>query len=271
MHGAGNDFILINNNPGHISGEENSLIRTLCHRHLGIGADGLMLIDFEDHKNFNLRYFNADGNESTMCGNGARCAVYFVHQEFPGTDQFSFKIAGNTYQAEIVGKERIRLEWNFYPEIKHANELRKIISEEYTAGLWIDSGVPHLVLDYPESLDNLDVSHWGPFFRKHPFFAPQGTNVNFISEQGDYLQIRTYERGVEAETMACGTGVLAAAVACRYWKKREFPIRFKAWGGTLEVGKMEDSGNLWLEGPVKKVFSGEILIDQLSGKIPDIQ
>jgi len=262
MHGAGNDFILINNNPAYFSGSETVFIRHLCHRQLGIGADGFMLIKFDDHENFHLRYFNANGKESTMCGNGARCAVYFMYLNFPEIKHFTFRIAGVKYQAEVLGNERIKLEWNFYPEIKNAPELRKIIPTEFSHALFIDSGVPHLILLHPEPLENINLSHWGPFFRNHPFFAPSGTNVNVIYFKNEYLEIRTYERGVEAETLACGTGVLAAAVAVRYWEKAKFPIQFNARGGTLQVGKMPDNDNLWLEGPVKLVYSGEFHLDE---------
>lgn len=261
MHGAGNDFILINNNPDYFSGNETVFIRHLCQRHLGIGADGFMLIKFDDHQSFHLRYFNANGEESTMCGNGARCAVYFMHLNFPETQHFTFRIAGVKYQAEVLGNERIKLEWNFYPEIKNVPELQKIIPTEFSHALFVDSGVPHLILLHPDSLENINLSHWGPFFRNHPFFAPSGTNVNFISFKKKYLEIRTYERGVEAETLACGTGVLAAAVAVHSWEKAKFPIQFNSRGGTLEVGKTPDSDNLWLEGPVKLVYTGEFHLD----------
>lgn len=262
MHGAGNDFILINNNSGYFSGDETGLVAQLCHRQLGIGSDGLMLINFEDGGSFQLRYFNADGKESTMCGNGARCAVYFMHLNFPKIHNFSFRIADMNFQAEVVGQERIKLEWSFYPEIKNAAELQKIIPPEFSHGLFVDSGVPHLVLAHPESVEHLNLLHWGPFFRNHPFFAPSGTNVNFICFREQQLEIRTYERGVEAETLACGTGVLAAAVAARYWEKIVFPITVKSKGGILEVGKMPESDNLWLEGPVKLVYAGEFNLDQ---------
>ena len=199
MHGAGNDFILINNNSDCFSGDETAFISQLCHRHLGIGSDGLMLIKFKDGGNFHLRYFNADGTESTMCGNGARCAVYFMHLSFPKIQYFTFWIADVKYQAEVVGHQRIKLEWSFYPEIKNVAEIQNIIPVEFSHGLFVDSGVPHLVLVHPDSVDHLNVLHWGPFFRNHPFFAPSGTNVNFICLKDEQLVIRTYERGVEAE------------------------------------------------------------------------
>jgi diaminopimelate epimerase len=261
MHGAGNDFILIDNNPRVFSGDETELIRYLCHRQLGIGGDGLMLIDFENPQNFNLRYFNADGKESTMCGNGARCAVYFVHLLHPEILNFTFRISEVEYRAEVLESEQIRLEWNFYPQIKDAPGLQKIIGTEFSRALWVDSGVPHLVLLYPDSVDHINVSHWGPFFRNHPFFAPSGTNVNFVSFKNEHLEIRSYERGVEAETLACGTGVLAAAVALQFWKKAKLPLQFFARGGKLRVGKRSGSDNLWLEGPVKLVFTGEFNLD----------
>jgi diaminopimelate epimerase len=261
MHGAGNDFILINNNHELFSGDETAFIRQLCHRHLGIGADGFMLIKFEEGHSFHLRYYNADGKESSMCGNGARCAVYFMHLNFPKIQQFTFWISDVKYNAEVLGHERIKLEWNFYPEIKNASELQKIIPPEFSRGLFVNSGVPHLVLVHPDSVQNINLSHWGPFFRNHPFFSPAGTNVNFICFKKDHLEIRTYERGVEAETLACGTGVLATAVAAQFWKMSEFPVTVKSQGGSLQVGKIPESDHLWLEGPVKLVYIGEFNLD----------
>ncbi len=258
MHGAGNDFILIDNREGLFPGTDDKLIRKLCSRHLGIGADGLMLIRFTDPAEFSLQYFNADGFPASMCGNGARCAVYFVHLLNRDYERFSFSVSGVSYSGQVTDLEKVRIVWSGLPDILPDPGIQEEIPEQFSRYLYVDSGVPHLVLEAAAGVDNIDVEKWGAFFRNHPSFAPAGTNVNFISRKNSSIQIRTFERGVEGETLACGTGAIAAAMAALRWFSMDPPVQVVARGGVLLVGINERSGMFWLEGPVRKVFDGMV-------------
>ncbi len=263
MHGAGNDFILIDNRRRELDGSENKLFRNLCRRHTGVGADGLMLIDAISGDHFTLKYYNADGKPAEMCGNGARCAVYFASLLKPDKQAFRFSIFDESYRGEITAPEQVRIVWNFTPVIKKFPILKEIIPAEFRRYINVDSGVPHLVLEVNSDLAEVDVARWGKFFRRHRHFAPRGTNVNFIQKGKNGIHIRTYERGVEGETLACGTGAVAAAIAAAEWKLDRFPVNIRAAGGVLKVGIDAADSAFWLEGPVKKVFSGTFNLPDL--------
>lgn len=256
MHGTGNDFILIDNRAGFFSGREHGLFKRLCHRNFGIGADGLMLIDFGTPQEFSIQYFNSDGKPADMCGNGARCAVFFVHLLNPEINDFTFSVHKKSYRGRTEKKEWTQVFWNETPAIKNDFDLNMIDPDEFSQALFVHSGVPHLILEVREALSKVDVNRWGKYFRNHSEFAPNGVNVNFIKIFKDYLQIRTFERGVEGETLACGTGALASAISADYWKKLKFPVKIFARGGQLQVGKEENTGRMWLAGPVKVVYQG---------------
>jgi diaminopimelate epimerase len=257
IHGAGNDFIVINNRKKHIHNRDNSFIRQLCDRHKGIGADGLMLIDYQIPKQFKLTYFNANGEMAEMCGNGARCAVYFTHLVNPDIFDFKFNVGQSLYSGSVTGTNQVRVIWNHSPEYIDLKGLDKIISPEFDRFTFINSGVPHLILLVKSSLDDLDFLKWGPFYRNHSLFQPAGTNVDFIKISDNKLYIRTFERGVESETLSCGTGALAAAAAVANWEYLKLPVEIIAKGGNLKVG-LTEKGQYWLEGPVYKVFNGQI-------------
>ncbi|GAB4368171.1 MAG: diaminopimelate epimerase [Calditrichia bacterium] len=256
MQAAGNDFILIDNRHRHFTGSESEFFRNLCDRHFGIGADGLMLLDYKIPSRFHLLYLNSDGKPAEMCGNGARCAVYFMHLQQPEQHEFTFQVGSQMYRGEVLEKERVRIFWNTEPRIIREKEWNKSFTGDFPKALFIHSGVPHLVLYVADSLGEVDVAKWGSYFRHHPAFSPEGTNVDFVQIRKDHLDIRTYERGVEAETLACGTGALAAAVAAEFWGDSRLPLDIVAKGGVLRVGREEEKGAFWLEGPVKMVFSG---------------
>ena len=259
MHGAGNDFIVIDNRKKNIWVRSNSFIRQLCDRHKGIGADGLMLIDYQIPKQFKLTYFNTNGEMAEMCGNGARCAVYFMHLVNPDIFDFKFNIGQSLYSGSVTGTNQVRVIWNHSPEYIDLKGLDKIISPEFERFTFINSGVPHLILLVKSSLDedDLDFLKWGPFYRNHSLFQPAGTNVDFIKISDNKLYIRTLERGVESETLSCGTGALAAAAAVANWEYLKLPVEIIAKGGNLKVG-LTEKGQYWLEGPVYKVFNGQI-------------
>ncbi len=136
--------------------------------------------------------------------------------------------------------------------------LEKKVPAEFKRFLYVNSGVPHLVLEVKDSLEDFDVPRWGTFFRNHPLFSPQGTNVNFVRIHAHDVTIRTFERGVEGETLACGTGALAAAAAVHHWGQSAFPIDVRARGGLLTVDGSPDLSNMSLEGPVRRVFTGSV-------------
>ncbi len=255
IHGTGNDFILIDNRTGYFQGTEKELFARLCHRHLGIGADGLMLVEPGEPGRFSMKFFNPDGSPAPMCGNGARTAVYFVSLFQPQVSQFQFRVWEQTYRAELVAPRVVRIHWPQLPRRLSFTGFRKPSGIRYRRMMWVHSGVPHLVLEMESSLHNLEVQKWGSFFRYHPAFAPEGTNVNFIQTDGSKIHIRTYERGVEGETLSCGTGTLAAVFAADYWGNPDFPVEVQAPGGRLKVGKNSD-GQFFLEGPVQPVFQG---------------
>jgi diaminopimelate epimerase len=263
MHGAGNDFILIDNRNGFFTGREKEVFQRLCQRHLAIGADGLMLIDFENPQEFNLKYYNSDGNPAEMCGNGARCAVYFVYQIFPSLKEFTFTVFGNRYNGKVEKKEWVKIFWTNTPKVNDESFFIEKELSDISKILIIDSGVPHLILAFKKDPDEIDVSYWGKYYRNHPLFVPNGINVNFIKIDKNSIKIRTFERGVESETLACGTGALASAISADYWNLVEFPVKIFARGGILQVGRVEESKTFWLAGPVKVVFQGSFDLNSI--------
>lgn len=257
MHGNGNDFIIIDNRKHDLSAREKKLIRKLCQRRLGIGADGLILIDFKKENQFHLTYFNADGNKAAMCANGARCAVYFMYMRFPKTHWFSFKIEARSYRAQVLGNWRVRIYWPVLPALKPVSDLTALVTENFQQFLWVDSGVPHLIVRTTHTVDEIDVERWGAFYRYHPVFGKAGTNVNFVNFSQGNIYIRSYERGIEGETLSCGTGAVAAAWAGRYWQLTDWPTIVQSKGGNLIIGTDQPAKNLWLEGLVNHVYEGE--------------
>ncbi|MEJ2634239.1 MAG: diaminopimelate epimerase [Calditrichia bacterium] len=258
MQGAGNDFVVIDNRPSYLDGTEIEIVRKLCDRHFGIGADGLMLLDFRQPDHFSLKYYNSDGKPAEMCGNGARCAVYMMHLLNPAHKEFDFGVFGEPYSGSVTGTNRVKIYWNRSPLIINIAGLEKEVPTEFKRFLYVNSGVPHLVLEVQGELGNFDITGWGAFFRNHPLFSPQGTNVNFVRLHDHEVTIRTFERGVEGETLACGTGALAAATAVHHWGQSPFPIDIQARGGLLTVDGSSDLSNMSLEGPVRRVFTGSV-------------
>jgi diaminopimelate epimerase len=247
-HGAGNDFIIIDNRENQLP-PDSETIKKLCHRQLGIGADGLMLLENDVDHDFRMRYFNSDGNEATMCGNGGRCIVMFANKLGMIGDQTSFNGVDGLHHATIVDKETVNLGMKGVDAIEQ--------EEDYYL---LNTGSPHCV-SFVENIDRIDVNTEGRFIRNSIKPNSGGVNVNFVQITSEGIRVRTYERGVESETLSCGTGSVAAAIATEYWLeegKNEYTIFTK--GGTLYVS-FEKTGknsysNIWLKGPVKHVFDG---------------
>ena len=251
--GAGNDFVMIDNRELRISPGQ-LLVKRLCDRHFGIGADGLILLERDEKSDFSMRYYNADGNEGTMCGNGGRCITLFANQLGLIQNEARFSAIDGGHQSIILnlgdGTPIIRLKMN---------DVENIIEKQ---GQWmIDTGSPHLVIPV-ENPDDVDVYNEGRKIRYSPLFAGEGINVNFVKIADGKVWIRTYERGVENETLACGTGAVAAAVAASGGNPElSSPVHIEARGGSLKVHLKKQSQkytDIWLEGPAKYVFKGEI-------------
>jgi diaminopimelate epimerase len=259
MNGAGNDFILFDNRTGGVDLDRNQIAQ-LCDRHRGIGADGILLLEKPTNRaDFRMRYFNADGGEAEMCGNGARCFARFANKVGEQKAIISFETPAGVISAELKG-DLVTLRMTEPTDLRLNVDL-PVVAENKTVH-FINSGVPHVVIPVAK-IDDADVRREGAAIRHHKIFSPNGTNVNFIEKRGpDKIAIRTYERGVEDETLACGTGIVASALIFAATENATGPISVIARGGDeLEVG-FEKSGdrfrNVTLTGPAEFVFEGTI-------------
>jgi diaminopimelate epimerase len=266
MNGAGNDFIVVDNRDLSLSQElDTDTIAALCDRHRGIGADGLLAVEpAQKGADFRFRYYNADGGEAEMCGNGARCFGRFTaHLGEIVLKKVTFETIAGTLTAEMVGDD-VRIAMSDPKDLRLDTEV--VISGLDTSLHFINTGVPHVVtfLASAEALDEFDVYNHGMAIRNDPAFAPAGTNANFAAVLAPgHISIRTYERGVEDETLACGTGMVASALVHHLLTGAPSPIKVDVEGGdTLEIGfeKTDDQTlrNVTLTGPADFVFEGEI-------------
>lgn len=245
---TGNDFILIDDRANEFHpGPE--LITALCDRRFGIGADGLIMIRLHPEADFDVVYYNSDGSQS-LCGNGSRAAVKFAQYLGIVTTTTRFNAYDGIHEATVLANEEIRLKMNDVKEFHHLKE-----------GDFIYTGSPHLVR-YVTYLEGHNVPGEGRAFRNHLAFQPGGTNVNFVEEkENKILFVRTYERGVEDETLSCGTGVTAVALSAAA-KGYSSPVQIKTRGGNLQVefktGHNGQYSDIYLIGPAKLVFSGHL-------------
>lgn len=263
MNGAGNDFVIVDNRDLSLNLSQDQ-IEYLCDRHRGVGADGLLAVEpSENGADFKFRYYNADGGEAEMCGNGARCFGRFTSAllEEPA-DSVSFETIAGTLAAELVD-DNIRIAMSNPFDLKLDTEAT--VPDLDTTLRSLNTGVPHVVA-FVDDLPSIDVIKHGAAIRHHEAFAPKGTNVNFAAVLApDHIAIRTYERGVEDETLACGTGMVACALFHHLLTGASSPIKVDVKGGdTLEIGfeKDGDQGfkNVTLTGPADFVFEGDIEI-----------
>ena len=245
--GTGNDFIMIDDREKEFDLTENDLIAALCERRMGIGADGLILLREHDTLDFEMIYFNADGKESSMCGNGGRCIIAFAQMLEMIDDETTFMAIDGEHKGRLMDD-------GIYLQMQ---DVKKI--EGVGDGLVLNTGSPHYI-EMVDDLDNLDVNKEGRKIRNSAPFKKEGINVNFVLDANE-LQLRTYERGVEAETLSCGTGVVATAIAMHYANCiEETLVNVKTKGGELTVSFEEfNSGyrNIWLSGEASMVFAGE--------------
>ncbi|MDD4736166.1 MAG: diaminopimelate epimerase [Kiritimatiellae bacterium] len=258
MHGAGNDFIVSDNRFGLFPSHDANWIRTICHRNHGIGSEGLLLLETDKELDFSMRFFNPDGSEAAMCGNGARCIALFARSQGIAGGEMTFRSAAGPIRATVLSNSvRIQL------PPPHSIECGVPLSSIPLEVDCINTGVLHAVA-FVEDLQAFPLERIGPLVRFHARFAPEGINFNAVQRRDDgTLDIRTHERGVEAETPACGTGITAAALlaARRFGLPTPITVRC-AHGDILQVSfKPDDAGGfaaVELAGPAVSVFEGSI-------------
>lgn len=253
LSATGNDFVLFDNRDPMLHGNLVDLVRRVCERRKGVGADGVLVLENSERAHLLLRYFNADGRQSEMCGNGARAAAYYAVRAGLAPARVRLEISGQELTA-IVDGNRVSL------VLAPPKDLRTDLNLDLETGLeeggYIDTGVPHYVL-FVEDVGGVDVFHLGQKYRHHPAFQPRGTNVDFVEVVGPHnLRVRTYERGVEAETLACGTGVTASALTAEHLGRVQLPVAVEAPGGRLRVSRDEVTAAPVLEGDVLYVYDG---------------
>lgn len=263
MHGAGNDFVLVDDRNLTFPAEAKHWIASVCARRTGVGADGFLLVQPSDRADFRMRYFNADGGEVDMCGNGARCISRFAHDLGAAPASMSFETMAGIIRSEIVG-DQVRLTMTDPVDWRLDQQL--VLHDQIIDYDFVNSGVEHVVIRN-DDVAGVDLPPLGHGIRYHDAFKPRGTNVNVVAVTGPReMLIRTYERGVEGETLACGTGMVAASVIAgrKGWVDGS-PVQLTcASGDVLDVGfDLTETGarNVTLFGPAVYVFKGELEVD----------
>lgn len=267
LSGSGNDFILIDNHKRLVDPDDCvDFVAGLCRRAISVGADGIILIqeDPEGSCDFAWRFFNADGSEAEMCGNGGRCAALYAHEKGLAGDTMTFRTLAGVIRAQITGQSTVKLQLTepkeFIPEVK-----LDIDGEIEVA--FIDTGVPHAVVQV-ENAEAVDVQKLGSKIRFHERFAPNGANVNFVQITGDdSLTLRTYERGIEKETLACGTGAVAAAMAMAMKKAVRTPVKLTTRSSEVLTVYFKTGSKppkeVFFEGAVRWVYEGRLRPDSI--------
>lgn len=251
-HGAGNDFIIIDNRHDFFKPDRKT-IALLCHRRFGIGADGLILLQNKKSYDFDMRYFNSDGNEGSMCGNGGRCVVAFAQLMGIVDDKTTFHAIDGEHKAEIIKSKGTELIIKLkMADVKKVN----LLGDDF----FLNTGSPHLVR-FISKVKDFDVYNEGRKLRYADILKPDGSNINFVQIMKNNLYMRTYERGVEDETLSCGTGATASALAFAVKTGKNDTVDIATNGGKLKVYFKRNKNtfsDIWLEGPVKLVFSGGV-------------
>jgi diaminopimelate epimerase len=260
MSGSGNDFILVDNRDRSIEDEAmGPLVKKICRRRESVGADGVIFVTESERFDFGWRFFNADGGEVEMCGNGARCVARFAHLKGMAESNMTFETLAGPIAAEVTG-HRVKVSIPVPTALEMDIDLP--LETGWLSADFIHTGVPHVVIQV-DSLSDYPVFQQGKSIRYHPMFSPDGTNANFIRIiSPDLLEIRTYERGVEDETLACGTGAVAAALVSGARGMVESPVRAKTQGGEelrISFQKEQDEfTQVWFEGKTVIVYQGQL-------------
>lgn len=266
MSGTGNDFILIDHRKPFLSPDEmQDFARLVCRHKFSAGADGLILIEKDSEVDFCWQFFNADGSRAEMCGNGARCAARFAYRAGIAPTSMRFRTVAGVIAAEVVG-DGVKIKLTPPTELRMARELD--LGGVTKSVFSVNTGVPHVVC-LVEDLASTPVIEWGRMIRYHEEYQPAGTNVNFVGSSVEGLAVRTYERGVEGETMACGTGAVASALIAVTIGQTESPVRVITSGGDeLIIHLAKNSGGqidqVFLEGPAKFIYDGQLQAEALT-------
>ncbi|WP_236974875.1 diaminopimelate epimerase [Membranihabitans maritimus] len=265
--GTGNDFVIINGNKEDFDRSDYAAVRAICDRKFGIGADGFIVVSDSEEADFEMLYYNADGKPGSMCGNGGRCAVTFAYSNgFFTSGECRFMAYDGMHEARIMPETSV-------VELKMSNVETFELGNRMTI---MDTGSPHYVT-LVEDIDDIDIVEAGKVIRYSPRFTEEGINVNFVENKSDFLEVATYERGVEDETLSCGTGVTASALSFhvlqngRSAASGELEVKVHTKGGDLKV-KFEYDGsvfsNIWLVGKGEKVFDGCIDLEKIENNNP---
>lgn len=267
MSGTGNDFVIIDNRTQVIPLEiQPELARKICRRMFSLGADGLILIQNSDKADFGWNFYNADGSVAEMCGNGSRCAARFAFRHKIADRKMKLETIAGVVEAEVAEAEdvvRVKMTKPYDFRLDLSMRLDNI---EYPV-TYVNTGVPQAVIFVEE--DDVPVKKWGRKIRFHELFEPKGTNANFVKILGkNKLKVRTYERGVEAETMACGTGAVAASIFAAMLKGMDSPVEVETSGGemltilfNLKDGPVAD--DVYLQGPTRLICTGNLTAEAL--------
>ena len=273
MHGAANDFIMIDDRQATVPWQDYVLMSRLAARRTGIGSEGIILIQASNRADFRMRFLNPDGTEVDMCGNGARCAAWFAHKIGAAPRSMTMETACGLLDAEIVDECNVRV-WMSEPTARSYHVVVHVDGQRYE-GDYINTGVPHFVVRVKET-DAIDVETLGRALRLHPTFAPEGVNVDFVIQRDpDRMSIRTYERGVEAESGACGTGAVAAAVTAVEAHAGALPMTVRTGGGFILNIDADWRNNrctgITLTGPVREVYHGTIDLATIGSDLAGIE
>lgn len=271
LSGTGNDFILIDNRDKSIDTDIcKNLVVSICRRAVSVGADGVIFIenDPKGECDFKWRFFNADGSEAEMCGNGGRCAARFAFERGIAGPQMTFVTLAGVISAQIIGKQKVKI------QLTKPENLIPLFDLEIDSRTWpvrfLDTGVPHTVIEVAD-IESVNVFKQGGQIRNHPRFAPKGTNANFVQIAGpNRLLIRTFERGVEGETLACGTGAVAAAITLALENKVAPPVSLLTRSGEELVVHFDAGAGLpeevYLEGAARWIYDAVLSSDAVTGR-----
>jgi diaminopimelate epimerase len=268
MSGTGNDFVIIDNRTAGIPlDEQPEFARKICRRMFSVGADGLILIEESALADFSWNFYNADGSVAEMCGNGSRCAARFAYRHNIAGRKMTFATLAGIVEAEISPEEEDVVRVKMTQPFDFRLDISLQIGDEERPVAYVNTGVPHAVIFVQE--DDVPVKTWGRKVRFHQIFEPKGANANFVKLlPGGRLKVRTYERGVEAETMACGTGAVASALIASMQKGMDSPIEVVTSGGDvltiffdLHDGPVAE--NIFLQGPTRLICTGNLTAEAL--------